>query len=329
MRFIENIKITKENQDDFANISVVFGYIDIQKGVNFTASFLTKVECVYIQEEAIFTAPLLEEIVGFVDIQKGAIFATPVLRRIKGYVYIQEKALFNAALLSAIFGSIIICENATFAALSLQKCGSVNLCLGATYITPVLTEVLDDIYIEDEATFIAPVLDKVKGVIIVQKRATLNATNLVDFFLKVGYDILKGCSAIAEGKFPNGIYLNLTEREKEYLKMLNPLVNTNRVSLSLWEQSDNWKKVKTNQIRKECSIYSVSEWLHIFELNENEGITLEEIGKTVAPNLDFFIYESNENIKKAIDTFLCFDKNNMKNSLEKVALYKGKLNYLI
>lgn len=310
MRFIENIKITKENQNDFVNVSVIFGYIDIQKGVNFTAPFLRRLDYVYIQEEATFVAPFLEEISGFVDIQKGATFDAPVLTSIAGCIFIHEKTTFNVPILLRILGNIYICENTTFVALSLTKCGSVNLRFNATYITPVLTEVSGDVYIEDGATFIAPILGKVAGCVDIQKRGTFNAIVLADFFFKVGYNILKGYLTQTEGNFPEGIYLNLTEKEKKYIKLLKPLLKNDRIMIFKWEGSSNWKKQKDNQIFKGSNTsYSISEWLQIFDFDKNNGKENEEIGKVLALNLNFFIYESKKNIEKVINTFLFRNKS--------------------
>ncbi|MCV9931573.1 hypothetical protein OIU80_04710 [Flavobacterium sp. LS1R47] len=79
---------------------------------------------------------------------------------------------------------------------------------------------------------------------------------------------------------------NLNEREKKYLKLLKLLVKNNRVRMPQWEQIDNWEKQKASQIINDHNgSYYVSVWLKIFELDENDGASIKEIGKTLVPNL--------------------------------------------
>lgn len=85
--------ITTENQNDFKELTKVFGPVYVRENTTFTAPKLTEVSnYIDVKENATFTAPKLKKS-GSVDVRENATFIAPNLKK-SGYVYVRENATF-------------------------------------------------------------------------------------------------------------------------------------------------------------------------------------------------------------------------------------------
>jgi hypothetical protein len=126
-----DLVITKENQNNYKDITEVLGSVDVREG-------------------ATFTAPALVEVSGYVDVREGATFTAPALVEVSGYVYVRE--------------------GATFTAPALAKSGYVEVQQGATFTAPALVEVSGYVYVYEGATFTAPALVAKNGILKIKNK---------------------------------------------------------------------------------------------------------------------------------------------------------------
>jgi hypothetical protein len=157
------------------------------------------------------------------------------------------------------------------------------------------------IYVQEGATLSAPALTK-SGSIDVQQGATLSAPILAEIYFKKGYTIL--FEFHHKGTFPPGIYLNITEKEREYLTKMKPLISLKRLDMSDWHSSNEWKKQTIEEVESpECgTTHCMAGWIQIWNKDALNDMSAEEAGKSAAPNLACMFHQSTESAELAINT---------------------------
>ena len=165
-----------------------------------------------------------------------------------------------------------------------------------------LTEVSGSVYVRQGATFTAPALTEVSGSVDVQEGATFTAPLLAEAYFKIGYKNLYEYHHT--GKFPTGIYLPLNKKEIEYLTMLKPIIEANRLNMAHWHQNDNWKNQSIAQVHECKTTHCVAGWIQIFEKDKYNNISAQEAGIKCAPNLAWVFDKTNEQAELVVKTLL-------------------------
>lgn len=147
-------------------------------------------------------------------------------------------------------------------------------------------------------------LTEVSGSVDVQEGATFTTPLLAETLYKKGYKILH--TYHHEGRFPSGYYLPvLTEKEKELLGKLKPIISSERLYMGHWHQNDNWKEQETNKVLHECkTTHCMYGWFQIFEKDKLNNLSPEVAGKRVAPNLHPYINSPESLIENIVNTII-------------------------
>ena len=274
MKITGDLTITKENQNDFKDVTEVTGNIDIRP--NATADFpaLQTSSYIYISENATADFPALQT---------------------SSYIYISENATADFPALQT-SGNIDIRPNATADFPALQTSGNIDIRPNATADFPAL-QTSSYIYISENATADFPAL-QTSGYIDIRPNATLKAPLLVEQFQKIGY-------VIVDGVFTQGIYLNLSEKEVGYLRTIKPLLASGRVVMSTWHQNENWKTKTIEEVIHNCgTTHCVAGWIQIIEKDKYNDMTAEQCGNTCAPNLAPLFFKSEAEVETIINTLI-------------------------
>ena len=155
MKHIGNLEITKENQDQFKDITEVSGNVYINGN--------TKLEA-------------LQTVGGYVRVYGNAKLETPQLQTVSGYVYVYGTAKFEA--LQTVGGYVSVNGTAKLEALQTVG-GGVYVHSGAKLETPQLQTVGGDVYVNSNAKLEAPQLQTVGGDVYVYGNAKLEALQTV------------------------------------------------------------------------------------------------------------------------------------------------------
>jgi predicted small integral membrane protein len=213
-----------------------------------------------------------------------------------GDVILYQGATLTAPVLAQT-GYVILYQGATLTAPVLAQTGDVRLYQGATLTAPVLAQT-GDVILYQGATLTAPVLAQTGDVILYQG-ATLTAPVLAQLLEKIGYKKIKNTESISPGWY----ITTLTNKEFDYMLRLKKVVDLNRLFMGHWHQNENWKNQTVAYIENECNTtHCVAGWIQIWEKDQYNGLSPEEAGRIVAPNLSKFFYLSNEDMEKYINT---------------------------
>ena len=104
MKYIGNLTITRDNCENFADLTQVAGRLEIHKGAALTAPVLTQVAGrLEIHKGATLTAPALTT-TGGLEIREGAALSAPALTQVTGWLYVREGATLSAPALAYVGG---------------------------------------------------------------------------------------------------------------------------------------------------------------------------------------------------------------------------------
>ena len=218
-----------------------------------------------------------------------------------GDLIIKKENKVDYSDLVEVSGSVYVQEGATFTAPALAKSGSVYVQEGATFTAPALKEVSGSVDVQEGATFTAPALKEVSGYVDVRQGATFTAPALADYFYKIGYKNLFTYHTF--GKFPEGIYVNITEGELDLVTKIKPLLP--RINMGEWHQNNDWKKHDIKTEINECNTtHCLAGWAQVFGGEKYKNMVSEEAGNILMPNLKNFFFSDKVTVEKVFNTLI-------------------------
>jgi len=141
MKHIGDLKITKENEKEFAGLIEVSGTLAVSGDAKLDAPALTTVGgYVYVRGDAKLDAPALTTVGGYVYVSGDAKLDAPALTTVGGYVYESGDAKLDAPALTTVGGSLAVYGDAKLDALTTVG-GSLAVYGDAKLDAPALTTV--------------------------------------------------------------------------------------------------------------------------------------------------------------------------------------------
>lgn len=164
-----------------------------------------------------------------------------------------------------------------------------------------ITIINDDLVIEKGDATDYSDLKIVTGSVDVRQGATFTAPVLAEHFKKIGYPIND-----PNEKFSKGVYINLTEKEKEYLTRLKRIIAAKKLYMRHWHQNDDWKNQTIQYLESnECNTtHCFAGWIQIWEKDELNHLSAEAAGKKAAPGLAFLFDQSDEYVEAIVNTLV-------------------------